>query len=89
MHYVEGATTIEMLNKNNLICCTTLIELQQHLPANFIRINRNVIINIQHMVAYYKQSQVVNMMDGRSFTVSRRSVSHLMRQMKKQFPLLK
>ncbi len=88
MQYAQGATTIEMIN-NKLMCCTTLKEVQNHLPAHFIRINRNVIINVKHLSAYYKQSQLVDMAGGRRFSVSRRSVPLLMEQMKAHFPLLR
>ena len=89
MHYMDGATTIEMTNDTKIICCTSLKEFQLHLPGHYIRVNRNVIINVKHVTAYYKHNQMVSMDNGRNFTVTRRNVPQLVSQMKIHFTLVK
>jgi DNA-binding LytR/AlgR family response regulator len=89
LYYVDGATTIEMSHDTKVVCCTTLKELFQHLPHYFLRINRNVIINVKYITAYYKLSQSVSMSNGRNFIVTRRNVTQLVSQMKSQFTLVK
>ncbi len=89
LFYIDGVITIELNNGEKLMCCIALKELEDKLSASFVRINRNTIINILFLVAYFKNTQKVTMENGRSFTVSRRNVPLLINRMREHYPMVK
>lgn len=89
MYYIDGVITIESVNNSKILCCSALKDIEQKLPDNYVRINRNAIINIDYLIAYYKQSQKVTMENGKSFTVTRRNTSCLVEKMKVHYPWVK
>jgi len=78
MQYQEGITTIHMQGDKQLFSCQLLKDLQQQLSGSFVRINRNVIINLSYLSAYKKNSRTVLLEDGSQFSVSRRNIGPLL-----------
>lgn len=89
MYYIDGVITVELVNDEKLLCCIALKELEGKLSAHFVRVNRNTIINIDFLTAYYKNSQKVMMQNGKSFIVSRRNIPALIKTMKEYYPVVK
>jgi len=78
MQYQEGITTIHRQGDKQLLSCQALKDLQQQLSGSFVRINRNIIINLSYLSAYKKNSRTVLLEDGSQFSVSRRNIGPLL-----------
>lgn len=80
LHYQDGAISIHLTGDKRVLHCVGLKELEARLPENFVRINRNIIINLNYLSAYYKASQKVVLESGHEFDVSRRNVGALLQK---------
>ncbi|MCU4156716.1 LytTR family transcriptional regulator DNA-binding domain-containing protein [Carboxylicivirga sp. A043] len=80
-HYQDGAITIHLTGNKTVLHCLCLKDLEAKLPVCFTRLNRNVIINLNHVSAYFKASQKVVMENGQEFDVSRRNIVFLMEKL--------
>ncbi len=89
LYYLDGVITIELANETKAMCCSALKELEEKLPDYYVRINRNAIINIAFLIAYYKQNQKVTMENGKSFTVTRRNIPNLVEKIRIHYPIVK
>ncbi|MBS2098707.1 LytTR family DNA-binding domain-containing protein [Carboxylicivirga linearis] len=85
MYYIDGVITIELHDEEKILCCMALKEIEDKLPQEFVKINRNTIINVLFLVAFYKHTPKVTMENGRSFTVSRRNISMLVKKIKQHY----
>jgi len=82
LKYQEGSISIGMADDKNLLCCLSLKEIENLLSDDFIKINRNVIINLRYLTAYIKASRKVLLENGLQFYVSRRNVTPLLIKIK-------
>ncbi|MBK3518577.1 LytR/AlgR family response regulator transcription factor [Carboxylicivirga marina] len=78
LQYAQGAITIYLSGDITLSHCEQLKDLENSLPNYFVRINRNVIINLNYLSAYFKVLQKVQMENGKEFDVSRRNTTQLL-----------
>ncbi|MCT4590157.1 MAG: LytTR family transcriptional regulator [Carboxylicivirga sp.] len=76
LHYQDGIISFYMVDNRRLLHCNTLKGLENKLTNNFVRISRNIIINLNYLSAYFKSSHKVTLVTGKEFTVSRRNVAH-------------
>ncbi|WP_430814183.1 LytTR family DNA-binding domain-containing protein [Carboxylicivirga sp. RSCT41] len=73
----DGQLAVQMIDGEKLLHCATLNELHNQLPDTFVKVNRNVIINIDCVVSIQKQLRIVTLYNGQEFSVSRRKMSVL------------
>ena len=85
MYYMDGVITLELTNDDKILCCMALKEIEDKLPEEYVKINRNTIINILFLVAFHKHTPKVTMENGRSFNVSRRNISMLIKKIKQHY----
>ncbi|TRX63986.1 LytTR family DNA-binding domain-containing protein [Carboxylicivirga sp. M1479] len=78
LQYQQGAIRIWLNNNTQKQHSKSLRVVEQSLPDNFVKINRNVIINLHYLSAYFKTSQKVVLENGVEFDVSRRNASPLL-----------
>jgi len=86
---MDGVITIELANDEKILCCMALKGIEDKLPDEYVKINRNTIINIIFLVAFHKHTPKVTMENGRSFYVSRRNIPALLNKMKEHFPIIR
>ena len=80
LQYQDGAITIHLTNDSKLLHCQALSEVEDKLPDHFVKVNRNIIINLRHMASYLKASQKILLTNGLEFPVSRRNIPALLDQ---------
>jgi len=61
------------------ITILTIAELEKSLPENFVRIDKGIIINSDHIRIYDSETEMITLMDGKEFPVSRRGKKRLLK----------
>ncbi|MCU4164983.1 LytTR family DNA-binding domain-containing protein [Carboxylicivirga caseinilyticus] len=76
INHQNGLTTF-VLNQNNKICHKSLIELENLLPSNFIRINRNCIVNHLAITEINKKDRRISLINKEHLIVSHRNIKSI------------
>lgn len=72
----DGLTTF-VLEQKEKICHKSLSELENLLPPNFIRINRNCIVNHLAIVELNKKDRQITLINSQQLTVSHRNIKSI------------
>jgi DNA-binding LytR/AlgR family response regulator len=67
----------EIENSKDFICSKSLSEVEKLLPENFIRINRNAIINSYKIVGFNKKSRKISLTNNSEYNVSIRNLDKI------------
>jgi len=78
LQYQDGTITFHLADNKQILHAQLLKEVEAMLPEYFVKVNRNIIINLQHLVSYFKSSQKILLANGLEFTVTRRNVPILL-----------
>ncbi|WP_439182235.1 LytR/AlgR family response regulator transcription factor [Carboxylicivirga taeanensis] len=81
LQYQDGHICFYLTDNKKELHCQLLKTLEEQLPDYFVRINRNVIINLNYLTVYFKTTPKVVMTNGQEFDVSRRNVARLIKKL--------
>ncbi|GEM_PF-5399895 len=82
LHYQDGSITIHLRDNSKILHCESLKNIEQQLSDRFVRINRNIIINLKYSTAYFKASGKVSLTSGVQFSITRRNLPEFLKQLK-------
>nr|WP_321451553.1 LytTR family DNA-binding domain-containing protein [uncultured Carboxylicivirga sp.] len=77
----SGITTF-VLKETEKICHKSLVELESLLPSNFIRINRNYIVNHLSITEINKKDRQITLVNKERLTVSHRNIKSITQAIK-------
>ncbi|MCG8581961.1 MAG: LytTR family transcriptional regulator [Bacteroidales bacterium] len=81
--YKDGQNTFHMTNGGRIFYCSSLKKLENQLPDSFIRIDRNVVINIKCVSEIHRNNKKVTLNNDETFDVSRRNKPLLLKAFNK------
>ncbi len=73
----QNELTTFVLVEGDKLCQKSLTELSKLLPHNFIRINRNFIVNFQAIIEFNKKDRQITLINNDKLVVSHRNIKNI------------